>query len=128
MQRRNTSQRQIVYDALAIMGHATTESLIEYIQKNFENISLATIYRNISILIDEEMVKRVKLQGEDVLETVKQRHGHFICRRCHQITDIDCSQVDKVVKKLEVFQENQVENYDMAFYGVCQNCKKEEEK
>ena len=56
MQRRNTSQRQIVYEALDVLGHATTEDLIEYIKQHYDNISLATIYRNISILLDEKKI------------------------------------------------------------------------
>lgn len=54
MQRRNTSQRQIVFESLAVLGHATTESLISYIKNNYDAISLATIYRNIGILLEEK--------------------------------------------------------------------------
>ena len=56
MQRRNTSQRQIVFESLAVLGHATTESLISYIKNNYDAISLATIYRNICILLEEKKI------------------------------------------------------------------------
>ena len=78
MQRRTTSQRQIVYETLENLGHASVEELIDYIRSNYDNISLATIYRNISILLEEEKIKKVKLQGDDVLETNKDNHYHFV--------------------------------------------------
>ena len=52
MIRRNTNQRQIVLDSLAFLGHATSDDLINHINNNYSNISLATIYRNLTILLD----------------------------------------------------------------------------
>ena len=80
MIRRNTSQRQIVYDTLAFLGHATSDDLIKYINTNYSNISLATIYRNLTILLDEKQIKKVKVGEIDVFETVKDKHYHFKCR------------------------------------------------
>ena len=80
MLRRNTNQRQIVYEALKILGHATTDELIKYINENYENISLATIYRNLGIMLDDEQIKKVKLQDCEVYETVKLKYYHFVCK------------------------------------------------
>ena len=38
MLRRNTNQRQIVYDAIEKAGHISIEVLIEEIQKNYDNL------------------------------------------------------------------------------------------
>ena len=43
MQRRNTSQRQIVFESLAVLGHATTESLISYIKNNYDSRGLPVL-------------------------------------------------------------------------------------
>lgn len=124
MQRRNTNQRQIVYNALDVLGHASIESLIEYIRMHYENISLATIYRNISILLDEKKVKRVKLMNEDVLETVKQDHFHFVCSECGNIFDLDCDKKE-FIKQFD-FSKHQINNCDVSLYGICEKCKLKE--
>ena len=126
MQRRNTSQRQIVFEALDLLGHATTEDLIEYIKKHYDNISLATIYRNISILLDEKKIKRVPLQGDDVLETIKQNHYHFVCKNCGNIYDIDEYQAKGALEKLKSIPNYYILECDISLYGICEKCKKME--
>lgn len=126
MQRRNTSQRQIVYEALDLLGHASSESLIEYIRTHYHNISLATIYRNIAILMDEQKVKKVKLHNEDVYETIKQDHFHFVCKRCGMIYDVDAKQFHKALELMKQLKEMDIEECDISLYGTCQNCKKKE--
>lgn len=126
MQRRNTSQRQIVYEALDVLGHATTEELIEYIKKNYDQISLATIYRNISILLDEHKIKKVKFQESDVLETIKQNHYHFVCKKCGSIYDVDALRSSKIVEKLKESSGYEILECDISLYGICEECKKKE--
>ena len=56
MIKRFSNQRQIVYDSLLALEHSTSEDLIEYIKENYSEISLATIYRNLSVLLDRKSV------------------------------------------------------------------------
>lgn len=125
MIRRNTSQRQIVYDTLAFLGHATSDDLIKYINTNYSNISLATIYRNLTILLDEKQIKKVKIGEIDVFETVKDKHYHFKCRVCGNIIDIDPNKVPLDVSKLNKIGDNDILDCDIVFLGVCNKCKKE---
>lgn len=124
MVRRNTNQRKIVYDSLAYLGHASIDALIGYIQMHYENISLATIYRNISILQEEGMIKKVKLQGNDVLETVKQEHCHFVCERCGSIEDMEYNQ-NLFIDVAKGISMHQIKKCDVVFYGQCPKCEKE---
>ncbi len=125
MIRRNTSQRQIVYDTLAFLGHATSDDLIKYINTNYSNISLATIYRNLTILLDEKQIKKVKIGEIDVFETVKDKHYHFKCRVCGNIIDIDPNKIPLDVSKLNKIGDNDILDCDIVFLGVCNKCKKE---
>ena len=125
MIRRNTSQRQIVYDTLAFLGHATSDDLIKYINTNYSNISLATIYRNLTILLDEKQIKKVKVGEIDVFETVKDKHYHFKCRVCGNIIDIDPNKIPLDVSKLNKIGDNDILDCDIVFLGVCNKCKKE---
>lgn len=124
MLRRNTNQRQIVYDSLHFLGHASSENLIQYIQSNYSNISLATIYRNLGILLEENMVKKVKLQGIDVYETVKENHYHYVCKHCGKILDVSPEEMGISLPKFELKNGDKVENYEFSFYGLCHECQK----
>lgn len=122
MLRRMTTQKKIVYDTLDYLGHATVENLINEIRLHQKQISLATIYRNIQILLQEEKIKKVKLKNQDVLETIKEEHGHFVCEKCGRIWDVE---VDKKRTLLEASKDSihLYKNCDITFYGMCKNCK-----
>lgn len=121
MIRRMTPQKRIVYQALEELGHASIDLLIEYIRNLHAQISLATIYRNIQTLLAEGKIQIVKVRGNDVLETVKEEHAHFICEKCGRIEDIELDK-EKIVSKASKACIHQIKNCDIAFYGLCQNC------
>ncbi len=122
MVRRNTNQRQIVFDSLAYLGHATSDDLINYINNNYSNISLATIYRNLTILLDEKQIKKVKIGDIDVYETVKEKHYHFKCRVCGNIIDIPITLVPDDINNIRTIDKNDVLDCDIVFQGVCHKC------
>lgn len=122
MLRRNTNQRQIVYESLKLLGHASSENLINYIQSNYSNISLATIYRNLGILMDDNMVKKVKLDGIDVYETVKAKHFHFVCKHCGEIIDITPQEAGISFSNLHYINVDRVDECEVVFYGMCHKC------
>ncbi|MDE6655664.1 MAG: transcriptional repressor [Anaeroplasmataceae bacterium] len=123
MIRRMTPQKKIVYDALEELGHASVDFLIEYLRNQHKQISLATIYRNIQALLAENKIKIVKLKDNDVLETVKQEHAHFVCEQCGSIEDIVVDK-EKIVSRVSKNCIHQIKKCDMAFYGLCQKCTK----
>lgn len=119
MERRNTPQRKIVLDSIEKNGHISTENLINYVNQNYKNISLATIYRNINILLEENKIKRLQFLNDEVLETTKDKHYHLKCKCCGNIVDIDINSVD--IKVNNSYDDAIVS--DVLLLGVCQNCK-----
>lgn len=120
---RNTNQRQIVYDSINYLGHTTSENLINYINDNYDNISLATIYRNLNILMEENQIKKIKIGQQDIFETVKNKHYHYQCKLCNEIVDIDVDlipfNVNTIKSKDKIF--NVIDN-DIVLYGICDKC------
>lgn len=123
MIRRNTIQKQIVYDSIYVLGHASSDELINYINSNYENISLATIYRNLTILLEDGLVKKVNLNSGVVYETVKEKHYHFMCKKCKMIKDVF---LEDLSYKLNTF--DLVEDVNVELYGICEDCLKKEKR
>ena len=121
MIRRNTNQSQIVYKSIEFMGHTTSEKLIEYINFNYENISLATIYRNLSKLLEEGQIRKLRLGNDEIYETVKENHYHFKCQKCGMIYDIEPAKVK--IPSIEDIDGNEVINTDIMMVGICKCCK-----
>ena len=122
MQRRNTNQRKLVYDAIEYLGHTTSEGLINYLNKNNQDdISLATVYRNLTILLDENKIKKIKLDNIDVYEVTKQKHYHFRCVKCGEIYDFPLKGAVVQFNK-NLLPGINVRGLDIVLYGVCNKC------
>ena len=59
MQYRNTKQKTTILNAIDTYGHVTVEELKEILHNNNEDVSIATIYRNLNILAEEGKIKKV---------------------------------------------------------------------
>ena len=121
MQRRNTTQKLAVLGAIEALGHTTSEELIAYMSKNNSDVSLATIYRNLAIMIEDGQVRKLKLGDSLIYETVKEKHYHFVCLGCRSIYDVKQSDAINIPNELK---DSQVVDYDLTFFGYCKNCKK----
>lgn len=121
--RRNTLQREIVYQAVEALFHASSEQIIEYVNQRYQGISVGTIYRNLNVLIDEKRIRKLKLDNSvDVYETIKANHYHFQCEVCHRIIDIPEELVSIDYQKIESIEQHQIISKEISFYGICHDC------
>ena len=117
-----TPQRLAIADALEAKGHLSLDELYALMLKKFSSISLATIYKNINIMVENAFIQEVKLpQMKSVYELSKASHAHLVCKKCEEIvdTDIDLNQVHVDVVKLKNFK---IESSDLVLSGLCKNC------
>jgi Fur family peroxide stress response transcriptional regulator len=117
-----TPQRLAIVQALDHQGHMAIEDLYQTMQKNFPSISLATIYKNITAMMEVLFLTEVKLPNQkSVYELAKQEHAHLRCSQCHAIMDIelDTSKLINEAVKLSGFQINES---SIVLNGLCKNC------
>ncbi|QOP40698.1 Fur family transcriptional regulator [Sulfurimonas marina] len=117
-----TPQRIEIANALMLNGHLTIEKLYDILLKKFNSISLATIYKNINIMIENAFIQEVKLpNAKSVYELTKEAHSHLVCEKCGEVEDIhlDLSPIHEFDLSHINFQVNKV---DMVLSGLCKNC------
>ena len=122
MQYRNTKQKTTILNAIDTYGHVTVEELKEILHNNNEDVSIATIYRNLNILAEEGKIKKVFSEDKAVYETIKKTHYHFECQLCHKIIDIDPSLINININH----SITGVTKKDLFLYGICDECKNKE--
>ena len=67
--------------------HPTADMLYTDVRKEFPNISLGTVYRNLSLLSELGEIKRLTTgDGPDRFDGDTSTHHHFICRKCQCVT------------------------------------------
>ena len=85
MIQRKTSQRSIIYSAIEELKHSEIGEIIHYIEEKHEDVSIATIYRNLEVLCEADLIKTITVNGRILYETVKERHYHFVCKNVQKI-------------------------------------------
>ncbi len=121
-----SKQRELVLKTLQEnMIHPTADCVYELVRKEIPNISLATVYRNLNMLAESGVVRRIDgLDGSVHFDHNMCNHYHFICTKCNKVYDVPYDIAPGLVEK--VFNETRlyVESYDIALKGICQKCQK----
>ena len=117
-----TPQRLEITNVLYIQGHATIESLYETMVKKFSSISLATIYKNINLMLENSFIQEVKIpHSKSVYELTKESHSHLVCEDCGMVQDISIN-LNSLMNEVSKESAFSVNSTDLVLSGKCQNC------
>ena len=117
-------QRESIKEFLAARtDHPTADTVYTNLREKFPNISLGTVYRNLSLLADiGEITKITTGDGADRFDGRTTPHNHFICRKCHCVMDLDMESIDSIVEIAGKNFTGKIDSYITNFYGVCGDC------
>ena len=120
---RYSMQREVILkNVLLRKDHPTAEKIYEDVREAIPNISLGTVYRNLSGLADNGMIKKLSF-GESMVhfDGDTSVHSHFYCEVCGSINDIRLDTtplLDTIVNELGV----NIKFADFNIVGQCKNC------
>ena len=117
-----TPQRLEIANTLYKHGHVNIEDLYETMLKKFNSISLATIYKNINIMIENAFIQEVKIPHQkSVYELTKEAHSHLVCDKCGMVEDVtlDLSSISELAAHETNFE---IKKANLVFSGLCKNC------
>ena len=100
----------------------------ENMKQIYPNISLGTVYRNLSLLADlGEIQKLSSFGGADRFDARTTPHCHFMCTRCGRVMDVFSEHIDRSLEDIAAdFKDGQISDYKARFFGICKECLKEE--
>lgn len=104
--------------------HPTADTVYENIRKQYPNISLGTVYRNLSLLSEiGEILKISTGTGPDRFDGNTCPHYHFICRSCGSVLDLSMESIDHINTLASQNFSGKIEGHYTYFYGTCCQCK-----
>jgi len=117
-----TPQRLEIANALGAKGHMSIENLYETMLSKFNSISLATIYKNINIMLESHFIQEVKIpDAKSVYELTKEAHSHLVCQECGRVEDIEL-ELSNILQLASSKSNFKIEKADLVFSGLCKNC------
>ncbi len=122
---RYSKQRELILETLKDFPiHPTAEQLYEKVKTEMPSISLGTVYRNLSLLVEQQEIRRFESPGEVSIryDGRNDEHSHLVCNTCKKIYDVDIETfkiLDETLSDLTGFK---VEEHDIVLRGVCKEC------
>lgn len=118
-----TPQRMAILKEIYDYGHISIDELYEKIRIYHPSTSLATIYKNITLLCDSGILREIKAPGyKQKYELNQDRHVHVMCDKCGKLEDlyIDCTAL-----QMNCMQSSGYDLHSLSaiFIGICPACK-----
>ena len=105
-------------------GHPSAARLYNQIKVQFPTMSLATVYKTLDLLKELGEVLEIDLRDDSHYDGNKPYpHPHLICTKCNRIEDGDLEFDPLTIKKLEKISGYQIVRPQIAFYGLCPDCR-----
>lgn len=119
---RLTRQRTAIFESIeAACRPLLPQEVLKAAQISVPTLSLATVYRQLKLLVESGDLHPVLLPGECArYEPARQKHHHhFQCNYCHRVFDVHTCPGNLDSMAPAGFT---VENHDLTLYGSCNEC------
>ncbi|MGQ0678678.1 MAG: Fur family transcriptional regulator [Actinomycetota bacterium] len=128
LEQRYTSSRRALVETLASAGRPLTTPEI---LKNDASASISSIYRNLTVLCEAEVAR--KIPGADdvgrfeLAEELGGHHHHLVCSSCGTMEDVEASpKLERAIAEAarQASEESgfQIRAHRIDFEGVCTSC------
>lgn len=97
---KRSRQREMIKSFL--MGrkdHPTADVIYSNLKQQDPNLSLGTVYRNLTLLSDMGEILRLRVgDGVDHFDADTSEHYHFVCTECGSVIDLDMDSIDSIME------------------------------
>ena len=120
---RMTKQRQAIINMLInSKDHPTAEEIFEVVRQDLPEISIGTVYRNLQMLLAEDLVKEIaRTRSGARFDANLHPHSHFFCQSCGRVYDIP-SYTAPLTAELQEQIPGALFNQRTDFFGICHDC------
>ena len=115
-----TIQRTSILKSIDYAGHINIDEIYEDIIEQHPTLSLATIYKNIILMQQNNVIVEVPMNGEkSKYELKKDDHIHLICQSCGEVKD---QEINQAIQETLVIENFKLNNAQINLYGLCKKC------
>ena len=125
---KHSKQRDMIKEFLMTRkDHPTADVVYTNVRQQNPNISLGTVYRNLTLLADIGEIARLRVgDGVDHFDADTSPHYHFVCSKCGCVEDLEMSSIDDIITLAGANFGGHIAGHVTYFYGTCGNCTQQE--
>ena len=119
-----SKQREtILNNLIGRRDHPTADMVYESVKHIIPNISLGTVYRNLSFLAENGQILRIQTGiGPDRFDGFIKPHSHFVCKQCGKVHDMSYVPNKTIITKASGLVPGTIEEANFQFSGTCNDC------
>ncbi|RLD16035.1 MAG: transcriptional repressor [Caldiserica bacterium] len=133
-----TKSRMAILDVFRrVKGHLSADEVFLRLRKNYPNIGIATVYRNLDYLHKNGFLSRFQFGNNKASYELSERflkgakhHHHLICTKCGKVIDYadfikeETDLIREMEKALSKKYGFKIQSHQLHFYGICKDCMK----
>jgi len=123
-----TKPRRIILEAVFLNhDHFDIETLYDQIRNEYKDVSRATIYRTVPLLVEAGLIKKPLRQDcKDHYEHTygHRNHLHLVCSKCNKIIEESSKQVEGILLDLADKNNFRIDEFNLIVAGLCKRCRK----
>lgn len=125
-ERRNTRQRRAVENVLRdTQDFISAQDLHLRLRQAGDSIGLATVYRTLSTLAQDERVDVLRIQDGEAryrLCSTDAHHHHLVCRDCGHTVEVDGPAVERWAEETGAAHGFTGVTHTLEVFGTCIDC------
>lgn len=122
VQARNTKQKDAIRSAFMKADRPLShDEALTLAQAEVDGLSLATVYRNVTTLLEEGWLTPVEVPGDTTRYELagKAHHHHFQCNECGRLFELEGCAVELKPRLPQGFRST---GHEFFVYGFCDAC------
>lgn len=124
--KRITPQRRLVLGILSgAEGHLDAQEIYERGRRQDTRLSLATVYRTLSLLKDTGVVHELHLDQEHHHYEMagREEHSHLVCLACGRVIEVDSTGFAEAAQAAGLAHGFEVASAQVELTGYCTECR-----
>ena len=120
-------REEILETVFSLHKHFDVDELYDILRARGKNISRATIYRTIPLLIESHLIQEtLHCTGNTKYEHVygHEHHDHLVCIKCGNIIEFCDDRVEKLQEEICSKYKFKAVEYRLGIKGYCEKCQK----
>lgn len=122
MQRHSGKRDAILCNLRARKDHPTADMIYADMREIYPDISLGTVYRNLSDLCSSGLIIKIGSEGSERYDGDISYHTHFFCNECGGVADVFSALTLSGKEEAEKETGGRLDSVNISLRGVCKNC------
>ncbi len=121
-----TRQRRVILEQIRkVCTHPTADEVYRMVRRRVARISLATVYRNLEMLADRGLIRRLELAGgARRYDGAVQDHYHVRCVRCGRVGDVYAGRLRALEAAFRRASDYTITGFRLELIGLCPRCRR----